>query len=1716
MSSARPRFAILFLVLSAAIVAAAYFGYKQFTLQVRNEIESRLQDVASLKVLDLARWRQEQLDYGRRIGRSRLLIDGMQGFALSQPDGEQLPLLLSGLELLGATGNYREVQLFTAVGEPVFRLLNYSGEQPAIHWDAVRQALESPEPSLLKVRWADADKVSRLHLALCVPIFGDESGTDPIGLLALAIDPADDLSPYLAHWPALEATIETLLVGAEEDGAVLLSPINFDPGGEGPIRVGLVREEVIAVQARLGKRGPTEGLDYRGVPVIAVIEEVPGCDWLLVAKIDRAEAMASHGRRLRLAGAGALILIVTAAMLLRATWQRTKLVADRQVAEAQRVLERSQETMLRIIDQSNDLVAALDPDLHFVAFNRAFAQAFEANYGKAITIGHRLPDVLSDFPEERIRQISVFQKVLEGESISLVQEFGDSEETRRIYESEYRAILDSEGKALGACQMVRDVTEQKRAERRISQLNRIYAVLSGINEALVRTKDAALMFQQACTIAIERGGFRLAWVGVVDPGSTTVRCVASAGPGSPYLDDLHVTSVEGEPAGMGPSGHALRTGTPRLSNDIANDPIMAPWRDKALGHGLRSSAAIPIIVEGRVEAVYTLYSGEVGFFTEEEGLVMNELAADIAYSLATIRAGIQREAAVAALRESEERFRALFDANVDGIVVVDPDTAEIIFANKSMGTLLGRALDWFPGRSVTDLHPPAIRHSVMVEFHRHVRLQSAFLPDTPMMRSDGTVFDADLRTFGIVLDGRLRNAGQFRDVSERRKSEAALLESETRYRQLFEANPHPMWVYDLDTLQFLAVNDAAVRHYGYSRDEFLRMSITEIRPKEDVPALLENIDRVRRDEADSTDPRWEKPDAGLDQAGVWRHVRHDGSVIDVEITSHVLKFGDSDAEVVLAHDVTDRLRIERELAQKTEESERYFSLSLDLMCVVGVDGKFIRVNKGWEELLGYPASEIEGRPFIDFVHPGDLAITAVAAAELADHQDVDRFVNRYRRRDGTYRSIEWTCRESGGRIYAASRDVTESLRVEAELQQSAAVFSNLQEGVIITDLQSNILAVNDAALGLTGYSRAELLGKNPRLLKSGRHDRDFYVELYRSLIEEGNWRGEIWNRSKDGRIYPVWMSIGTVRNAAGEPTRYVSSFSDVSALKASEQKLDHLAHFDSLTGLANRLMIQLRLEQAVKRAERQGSRIGVLFIDLDEFKTINDSMGHETGDLVLLAVAQRLGGRVRKDDMLARLGGDEFLLLMEPITDADVPAIAARDMLSLLDAPILLPNGMEVFIGASIGISVYPEDGTTPADLMRAADVAMYQAKESGRRSFCFYTPAMNLSAIKRLDLEAGLRRAIEHDEFELLYQPKADLATGAICGAEALIRWNREGKGMVPPLDFISEAERCGLILPIGTWVIEQACRQIASWREAGMALVPISVNVSARQFRAANLEGIIGNALAKCDIPPNLLELELTESILMERPDEAVELLRGLKQIGVRLSLDDFGTGYSSLAYLSRFPIDTLKIDRYFIRNVVTDPTSAQIASAIIDLAHRMKLMVIAEGVETRAQMTYLRRHSCDQVQGYLLSAPITAGNFASQFLLPAGGLLPQPGDTITPKVALVIGALDTQASLLHPVLRNAGFDLIEAATGKDALEHMALNNVLLLVLEEPPEDMAASDFISRAAKLHPYTAFGMLSTPGREADALPAHCPLLTLDEILALAQKVMRHDHASNKP
>jgi diguanylate cyclase (GGDEF)-like protein/PAS domain S-box-containing protein len=653
----------------------------------------------------------------------------------------------------------------------------------------------------------------------------------------------------------------------------------------------------------------------------------------------------------------------------------------------------------------------------------------------------------------------------------------------------------------------------------------------------------------------------------------------------------------------------------------------------------------------------------------------------------------------------------------------------------------------------------------------------------------------------------------------------------------------------------------------------------------------------------------------------------------------------------------------------------------DSIITMDLDGYIIGWNRGAEALFGYTQTEIIGKNILALYADTDKDDPLFNAfLENGSHE----MSVRRRKKSG---EIFWAsvslsiARDEAGNpsgLIGYVVDISERLAAEEKLHLHAKIFECNSEAVIVTDSEQRIISANQAFSLITGYTEREALGKSPEILNSDPEHRLLGEEIYQCVASDGQWSGELQFKRKNGDAFPVGASISSVRDLHGTLGHYFLVFSDISERKEAERQIYRLAYYDPLTGLPNRALFYSLLEQALAEAHRSRTHGAVLFLDLNRFKNINDSFGHTPADTILREVGRRLSDTLRNQDVVSRIGGDEFVIALPNISRREHAGHVAQKLLAALAEPFFVEHH-EVLLSASIGISIFPEDGRNTETLLKNADVAMYRAKKLGSSTHVFYSHEMNLRSLDQLKLEGNLRRAVERNELCLHYQPQLDLATGRITGAEALLRWYHPEQGMISPAQFIPVAEETGLIIPIGEWVINAACLQIRAWIDEGLPPVRIAVNLSTRQFSASLPKTVLG-IIALHNIPADSLELEITESMLMHNTDSVVAMMDEFAAAGILMALDDFGTGYSSLSYLKRFPIDNLKIDQSFVRGIPADQDDSAIARAIISMAKNLRLSVIAEGVETAAQMEFLREAGCDEIQGYYFSRPIPATEFGT----------------------------------------------------------------------------------------------------------------------------------------
>lgn len=769
----------------------------------------------------------------------------------------------------------------------------------------------------------------------------------------------------------------------------------------------------------------------------------------------------------------------------------------------------------------------------------------------------------------------------------------------------------------------------------------------------------------------------------------------------------------------------------------------------------------------------------------------------------------------------------------------------------------------------------------------------------------------------------------------------------------------------------LEVNDAYCRMSGYSCQQLLGMPVANLEVESlDAPSQAARMATLRSGQV----LRFESA-----------HRHRDGSSFEVEVSAWF--DAQSDTFQGFIRDLTPYRAVEHALREEHAHLIEAEHIGRFISWEQRVGETMLHVSARLREFYFLPddAGELSLAHLLARVHPQDRAWVSQAHAHPVCGENVP-LVYRVCGPLGEPRWLEQRMHcdfDAAGRatrVRAIVQDVSERERLLDEVRIAAVAFET-QEAIIVTDSEVNIVRVNPAFERITGYTEQEVLGKNPRLLASGRHDRAFYAQMWDALRNTGEWSGEIWDRRKDGEIYPKWMTLSAVRRD-GLITHYVAVFVDISERKKVEDEIRNLAFYDALTHLPNRRLLQDRMRQALVQSTRSGQYGALMFLDMDHFKVLNDTKGHQYGDRLLVEVAARLQSAVRETDTVARFGGDEFVLLLEDLpAEKTAASTLAAQIAEKIRSAVADPYDLGEVIhrsSPSIGVVMFRGGGEPAEELLKQADLAMYQAKGKGRNLVCFFEASMQALIESRALLENALRQALERDELSLHYQLQTD-STRTLLGAEVLLRWNSPTLGMVPPVQFIPLAEQTKLILPIGHWVLENACRQIKKWSsDPLMERLNLAVNISPVQFHQADFVAQVQAILQATGADPRRLELELTENLVLEDIKEATRKMSALREIGVRFSMDDFGTGYSSLQYIKRLPIDLLKIDQSFVRDILTDPGDAMMVQTIAGMAHNFGFGVIAEGVEEREQIDSLMARGCSKFQGYLFSRPVSLAEF------------------------------------------------------------------------------------------------------------------------------------------
>ena len=837
------------------------------------------------------------------------------------------------------------------------------------------------------------------------------------------------------------------------------------------------------------------------------------------------------------------------------------------------------------------------------------------------------------------------------------------------------------------------------------------------------------------------------------------------------------------------------------------------------------------------------------------------------------------------------------------------------------------------------------------------------------------------------------------DITSRKLIELSLQERESFWSDVVRTVPDHLYVQDVISQRMIFSNHHLGHTLGYNATELQQMGAyfweLLLHPED-----AEHYHLMRKQQRHSGYAHLLQCQLRFRHSnGVWRRFDIREQALARDAYDQVTRI------VGVAKDITDQIEASESLRDSEQRyrmlaesiSDVIFStnnalklnyVSPSVQTVLGFDAEWVFTH-GWQSTIANPQQLAGVYSLIEQVSRALDKPEQLAA--LRTQLDTQLFLFDCLRADGRKIPIElrlvlvWDENDAFEGILGVGRDISQQRRAEKDLRMAATVFEHSTSAILITDPAGYIVQANEAFSRVSGYAVSQVLDQLPSMLTVDEQQQAHLHYVLKQLHQHNTWEGEIWLKRLNGEHYPAWVGITAVFDDEGDLASYVCFFSDISERKASEQRIHRLAYYDALTHLPNRTLFQDRLHTALQQAERNKSWVVLMFLDLDRFKPINDSLGHAAGDRMLKDMAIRLLACVDNDDTVARMGGDEFTLLLQPRATREMAlnrAISvAEQILASLVKPFVLES-REFFVTASIGIALSPQDGNELSQLMKNADTAMYHAKERGKNNFQFYQADMNASALERLELESDLRHALEQQEFILYYQPQFSGDGKRLTGVEALLRWNHPRRGLVPPGDFIPVLEELGLVVDVGDWVLAESCRQLKQWHQAKVRVPKVSVNISARQFSDGQLGTRIATILKDTGLPPACLELELTESILMREVSEALQILASLKNLGLSIAVDDFGTGYSSLNYLKQFPIDVLKIDRTFVDGLPEGEQDAQIARAIIAMAHSLNLAVIAEGVETHEQLNFLREHGCDEVQGYLFGRPMPARQFEAHF--------------------------------------------------------------------------------------------------------------------------------------
>ncbi|MDD2929229.1 MAG: PAS domain S-box protein [Sideroxydans sp.] len=906
--------------------------------------------------------------------------------------------------------------------------------------------------------------------------------------------------------------------------------------------------------------------------------------------------------------------------------------------------------------------------------------------------------------------------------------------------------------------------------------------------------------------------------------------------------------------------------------------------------------------------------------------------------------------------ERENAFRKEIIESLPGVFYMIGADGRFMMVNRNLESVLGLPEGALVGTDPLDMFEGEDKALIASRIGA-VFEQGEATAEASLCATDGRRIPYQFTGRRVLRDGKPVLVGLGLDVSTHREQMRMVENQLHRNQTLMRNSMEGIHVMDAEG-NVLEVNDAFCRMLGYTHEEAMRLNVRDW----DDQFTSEELVKIFRDMVGES--------ATFDTV----HRRKDGELIQVEVCATGVEI---DGEVYLyaaSRDITERKRMQEVMLRHHQVIET----ALDGYWMTDAEGYLQEANESYARMSGYSVQELVGMHISQLEASERFEDVGARIAKIIANGH-DQFETLHKRKDGSVMDIEVsaTFMPEGQKFFVFCHDITKRKRAEKQLRVAAATFET-HDAILITDAQSRIVRVNRAFTKITGYRSWEVIGQNPRIMSSGRHDKFFYQAMWQQLLEQGSWSGEIWDRRKNGEIYPKWVNITAVKDETGNTVNYVAIFSDITERKRNEDEIRGLAFYDALTQLPNRRLFMDRLQNAVAASVRNGDYGALLFIDLDRFKVLNDTLGHEYGDLLLVEVAARIKGCVREVDTVARLGGDEFVVVLEEMgSHREEASHKAGRVAEKIRESLVRPYQLkekEHCSSPSIGVELFHDGVGSLDDLIKHADLAMYQAKNAGRNTVFFYDPSLQHDLDARAMLGNDLRRAIKDDTLQMHYQVQVDNER-KLLGVEALLRWQHPALGMVPPANFIPVAEESTLIVELGDWVLHNACAQLAAWSgDPRMSGLTMAVNVNAYQFAMQDFADHLATILQRHGVEPNKLKLELTEGAVLHDITVAVEKMHKLKALGVQLSLDDFGTGYSSLSYLEKLPLDEIKIDQSFVRDITVDQSDAAMVLSIIDMAKNFGHVVIAEGVETETQLSFLKQHACMAYQGYLFSKPVS----------------------------------------------------------------------------------------------------------------------------------------------